>query len=179
MKNNGIYSLGKFLVIIVAIVAVGAGVATAYANVMMSAEAEINPNRMTTEPSLKILVWTDKEIYVPTDTMTIGIANPLEVRVDFEDNAYSLRFEKLVNGTWLKMLPIYDPASQEDSSLPSITETRGQDGKIEITYQLTPDFAEGMYRVISDGKATQNGTTVFVGGTSEFEISLNPQSPTP
>lgn len=176
MKNNGIYSFRKLLAIAVAIAVMGAGIAVAYANVMMTIEAEIGPRREATETSLKILVWTDKEVYSPADVMTIGIANPLDVRIDFEDNAYSLRFEKLDNGTWLKMLPIYDPSSQENSSLPSITESRGNSGTIEITYQLTTNFAEGKYRVISDGKAIQNGTTIFVEGMSEFEISLNPQS---
>jgi hypothetical protein len=171
MKNNKAYSFRKLLLIVMVIAVMGAGIATAYASVMMSIEAEIGDRREPTDLVLNILVWTDKEVYSPADTLKIGLANPLNATVNFEDNAYSLRIERLVNGTWLKILPIYDPSSQADSFLPSITESRGQVGKIIVTFQLPSDLAAGRYRVISDGKTVQNGATTYAEGSAEFEIS--------
>jgi len=176
------YSFKRLLAVSLACVIIGILITTVAAKSMETIEAEIGPRQENLETPVKILVWTDKAVYSPDEIMTIGIANPLDVRIDFADDTYGLRLERLVDGKWLKFLTIYDPASQEtsslppktESSLPSIIESRGQSGTIAITYQLGPDLTEGSYRVVSDGKATLNGTVIHTEGASEFEISISP-----
>lgn len=167
--KNGIYSFKKLLAISVAFVIIGTFIATVTATTMMSIQADSRQNQQPTEPQAKILVWMDKEKYVSGETMTIGIANPLNVTVDFAEDTYGLRLEQLIDGKWQKFLPIYDPASSETSSLPSITESRGN-GEVTVAYQLGSNLAEGVYRVVSEGKATVNGKVIRVEGVAEFNI---------
>ncbi len=169
-KKNGIYSFRKLLAFSIAFAIIGASIATVAANSMMVIQAEIGTPRQPTDPSVGILVWTDKATYAPQEFMTISVANPLEVRVDFAEDSYGLRIEKLVDGKWLKILPIYNPATAETSTLPSITESHGQSGEATVTYQLGADLASGFYRVVSEGKAMINGTEMYAEGMSEFQI---------
>lgn len=168
--KNGIFSFKKLLAVSVAFALIGVTVASVAATTIMTIEAEHAVNQQPIEPQANILVWTDQETYAPGATVTIGLANPLNATVNFADDTYGLRLEQLVDGKWLKVLPIYDPSSSQTSSIVSITEARGN-GEVTVAYQLASGIAAGFYRVVSEGQAMINGSAVYVEGTAEFNIA--------
>jgi len=177
MKTNGIYSTRKLLVFAIAFVVIGASVAAVSAAAISIFQPFKEPEPPATQIAPQILVWTNKDAYRPGEVMSIGLANPMEAAIDFTDDAYGLRVEKLVDGSWQAIASFGDESGT--TSLQSITESRGQGGKLAVNYQLGNKFPEGTYRVVSVGTTMKNGNAITVEGLKEFEVSLNAPASTP
>lgn len=165
MTSQGVYSLGRFLMLCVLFAILGTASA---ASIMAFVSTYVEKPRYTediVQDPLSFSLQTDRDSYYPGDTMRIYLVSLLEERIVFKDDAFGLRIEEEVNGTWEPRLAIGN--SSLSSSLGAIGDPTHQ---ARVKCVLGDNFSPGGYRVFSVGEIPQDGLSVKVEAFKEFGI---------